>query len=330
MASQSHEIPEENGLSNELLTQIRAGRNRRVLTQVPSSEREKTKAFLYGSENSPFDVFLRRSNQKPELAHLEASLLLKSNGSDHKVIVDIGASKGTLLLMLAAELIRKRYVQPVHYLLIEPDESSVRVLENRMSGLREYTWDRKRQRSMITADIYQQTWEEFNPQQVENHRIDAVLCSHTIYHFPLADYPRLFRKMIDMVRGQDNNHGPGKVIIAARRKDPIYQFIQDHFEDATGDEFNEKTIEDAIAVLEPMVAGDPRLSMNVYDSHAAVTFPFKSAPGEATSLVGFFLQKPWEQMGTDVQARILADLCPSGLEDVKREQIDGVVEIEKY
>jgi hypothetical protein len=290
----------------------------------PDKIRDEVKIFQFGTPEgrSPFDIFLQYSNQKRKLAALEAKLLLESNGSQRKTLVDIGTSKGTLWMMLAGELQKQGYVNPIHAHLIEPDAASVRALRERVEGIRDYT------HGQITSTVHHTNWEDFDPAVIGG-PVDAVLCAHTIYYFPTGKYPQLFGKMIGMVRGAEPGHNPGKVIVAARTEDPIFHFIRNFFQDATGEPFNEKTINDASSVLLPSVAGSPGLTYDFHKSHAEVIFPWESDPEAAQKLVGFFLQRPWEEIPNPVIDRIQRSFFDGEPQDISIPQIDGVIEIGK-
>lgn len=277
---------------------------------------EVRRRILYRAEKgeSLFDIFLRYSNQKRILAKWLSRRFSEMAGRRTLEVLDIGTSKGTLMMMLAGRLIALRIPNPINFHFIEPDETSVVSLKERAEALEDITRNHHRTR------ILQTTWEDFRPDQDEVSRFDVVICSHTIYHFPRHEFPSIFKKMTAVLKPR------GQLFVIAREKDDIYQFIQRHYTAATGKPFNEITIHDAIPVLEGITKDDPSLVMQYDTVRASATFPFASNVKHAQALAGFFLQRPWHRIPTVVQTGIMGEFDAT---DVRLPQIDGVITITK-
>ncbi len=261
-------------------------------------------------QEAPFEVVLRHSTQKPILAVELADRLSRLDGGNKLAILDIGSSKGTLIAMLAGRLTRGGFDKRIQFSLLEPDESSVQNLRLYAEAIQDGSGGR------VSSDVIQSGWEEFRPE-----KYDAIICSHVIYHFDPRRFQELFLKMVSALKPE------GHLFVSARERggNDVYRLIQDYKTRATGESFNEITIEDAVPALESIVRADPLLTIEQNPLYATVVLPFASQPEDAQTIVAFFLQRPsWGDLPPQVREGILHDY---GGSDSVLTQADRLVDI---
>lgn len=263
-----------------------------------------------GGREAPFEVVLRYSTQKEQLAEKLAGRISSLEGGDKLEILDIGSSKGTLIAKLAGQLRAKRFTKQIQFSLLEPDESSVQTLRSYAEAIRDTSGGK------LVSTIIQRGWEEFKPGTY-----DAIICSHVIYHFNPRRFRELFLKMVNALKPG------GRLFVSAREHEgnEVYHLIEKYKTLATGESFNEITIKDAMPALESIVNDDPSLSIKQQELRGEATLPFKQNPEEAKTIVAFFLQRgSWKELPLSVRRGVLGDY---GGKDSVLTQLDRLVEI---
>ncbi|GEM_PF-6820604 len=261
---------------------------------------------------APFGVVLRHSTQKAILAEELAGRLRRIDGGKPLNILDIGSSKGTLIAMLAGRLTRGGFDKRIQFSLLEPDGSSVQTLQSYAEAIQDSS------RGKFVSRVIPNGWEEFSPDEY-----DAIICSHVIYHFDPRMYRELFMKMVNALKPH------GHLFVSARENEgnDVYNFIRRYKALATGEQFNEITIADAVPTLEEIIIADPSLTMVQNPLYATVVLPFASQPADARTIVAFFLQRPsWDDLPSRVREGVLRDY---GGRDIVMDQVDRLVDISR-
>ncbi len=238
-----------------------------------------------GMERSSFDAFMDHSNQKPLDAIYVASMIVESNGLNPPEpvnIIDVGTGGGEFHGEVVSNLRPIMLRAPVRFVLVEPFAAQITRLRGVTIGI-------ERNVANYQATIAPTSWQEFDINRSPVKQFDRGICSHTLYHFPRAEFPSLFGKMIDVLKP-----GGRFYMIARTTMDEAYQhIIKRYYERATGQPFNDPTIEDAETVLMKMVT-ERGLGWRDRTVEPTLRLPFASNPEDAHKIIEFYLRVPWE------------------------------------
>lgn len=271
--------------------------------------------LAHGRKDTPFDTFLKYTNQKEEAGRVLADMMASSNGTDLRML-DIGAGEGELHVQILNNIHKSWPYMKLDVTFVEPKDNQRENLKGMIKTAQTFLKGGYQGRVMNEG-----TWEEAGP-QLKGQVFDRILCAHTIYHFPSDTFEQHFNSMADLL--SEN----GRMYVVARQKDEVYKFIKKFFQGSTGRQFNEITIDDARSALEK-IALERGFIMQERTSHAQVVLPFDTAPEDARQIVGFYLRKPWEEIPKKVRTKIWNYLIGEKTAPFNRSlnQLDGIIEL---
>lgn len=244
--------------------------------------------FKTNGGEAPFETFRRYSAQPRQTAEMLASYINREllGGEQSLDILDIGAGDGMFVKLLTDRLRGYGKSTPIHFWWLEPNTEYADYLALRGAMLT----------APLSATVVNTSWEEYEAER----QYDAILLSHVLYYFADENFIAPFEKMISHLKPG------GRLFVVARTKDEDYHFLRLFFKRATGQPFNEKTIEDAEKALRQIREKQegPHWKVERRYSRSHIVFPFATNETDAGNLVTFYLRFPWHEIDEEVREEI--------------------------
>jgi cyclopropane fatty-acyl-phospholipid synthase-like methyltransferase len=223
------------------------------------------------TNESPFEVFLRYTNEKDASAQQLAAIF--SDTGRGARILDIGAGNGEhldLILRQTAGLI------DAHFTLLDRSPHMARCLEEKFAS--------KLPENRLS--IRCAAFEDFST----NERYDVVLAAHLFYQIPRENWQRQLERMTDLLQSN------GKLAVVARKQDDSYYFKVAFKPRLFGDDFLPITIDDILQRLPPNANYAAQ-----YSAKSELNIPISTRPKDAQAIMSFYLGKPWHEIPSDIQ-----------------------------
>lgn len=247
---------------------------------------------------TPFETFLRYSDEKEKSSKLLAEVLVQNN-LDGVSILDIGTGNGAYLAQALARIPNSSIY---NLTLLEPSHVLAAQLLRRFKTIL----------SKEKLTVLDKPFEEFVPTIT----FDVILASHVFYHFPREKWPEYLDKMLAMLSPD------GRLIIVLRGKADPYKFMQTFKSRLTHKAYSAATTEDLLAVL----YGMHDLRVTGYRSEAQLKFPLYENLEDTKTIIEFYLNNRWDKIPTEIQEESLKFI--EGLDCVFK-QIDAITVVSK-
>lgn len=263
-----------------------------------------SKDFYYTKKEkeTPFETFLRCSNQK-ENSSVVVARILKNNSSRKNVkFLDIGTGNGEYLRMILDKINPKARID---FTLIEPSNDLIGQLRKTINFFPRNS----------TTKIIKKTWEEFEGFE----RFDIILASH-LYHIPKEEYKIQLLKMINYLKTK------GLLIFILRQEDDVYYFKMKFKPLFLGEKYQPLILNEALEIFKKLSEKEALLKIKIFDSKAKLRIPIKNNFNDTITIIEFFLNKKWGKISGQIQKEIISFI------NKKRgifEQIDGIALIRK-
>lgn len=254
------------------------------------------------STETPFETFLRYTNEKELSANVLAQILKKILSPQPQLsILDIGTGNGEYLERALSEA---NLNISANITLLEPSRDLVTELQRRIPHFP----------SQYTCQIIQGTWEQFQ----SHSKFDCILASH-LYHIKREDYFDSFSKMIDYLKPK------GRLMYVLRQIDDAYHFKMSFKPRLFGEQFQAKTLEESLQTF-THISERQALEISLHQSVSQLSIPLETNFEDAVAIIEFYLNKPWSEISPALQSEII------GYIKAKKcifEQIDGIAVIAK-
>lgn len=249
-------------------------------------------------DETPFETFLRYTNEKEKSA-IKLAAVLKESLQDNSKILDIGTGNGEYLDLALA---KTDMPNDTALTLIEPSDDLVKQLEKRFA--KSFP---KEQLKIVNSDL--QTF-------MTDERFDLILMSHLFYHVPRAVWSEQLAKALSLLKPA------GKLIIVLREKDDAYDFKMAFKPLLFDKSFKALTLDDVITAL-PV---DVKVEIVRHSVASELNIPFRKNLDDTISIIEFYLNKPWNDMPRPIQQGALDFIKDrNGI----FEQLDGIAIIKK-
>lgn len=252
-------------------------------------------SFEYRQKESetPFETFLKYTNEKEESSKKLASILEKYV-KDGTSLLDIGAGNGEYLQLTLQKLVD---VSAMQLTLVEPSADLAKNLPT--------LFTRNTTISVTTFDDF-----------ITKETFDIILASHLFYHISRAARPQVLSKIISMVKSG------GVLIVVLREKDDIYEFKTEFMPQLFTKDFKALVLDDILNVL----PNEAVLSIWRDVAHSESRIPYQENVDDTISIIEFFLNKQWSEMPKQIQQ---ASLKFVKAKKGRFKQIDGIAVIQK-
>jgi SAM-dependent methyltransferase len=249
-------------------------------------------------DETPFETFLRYTDQKEKSATKLATILQKELQEDSSIL-DVGTGNGEYL-NLALTRIRAPKGLTLH--LIEPSGD----LAERLGGRFGQTFPKER------LKIVKSELQSF----VTDEQFDVILMSHLFYHLPRAIWGEQLTKVLSLLKPT------GALIVVGREKDDAYDFKMAFKPQLAGKSSNPITIDDVLDALPKNL----QLQITRHVATAELKIPFQENQDDTISIIEFYLHKPWSDIPEAIRQVALAFI-----KDKKGtfKQLDGIAVIKK-
>lgn len=247
---------------------------------------------------TPFETFLRYTNEKEQSATELAKIFQERLGKDAHIL-DIGTGNGEYLSLA---LPKTNLPDGVKLTLVEPSSDLNRQLEDRF-GAQFGSSNLK----IISSDI-----QSFD----SNEQFDIILMSHLFYHVPRTAWGDQLAKAISLLKQN------GALIIVLREQDDVYDFKMAFKPLLFDGSFKALTIGDVLDALPDKL----KLSITKRAAISELSIPAEKSFDDTVSIVEFFLNKEWEEIPSSVQQSALNFI--KAKKNVFK-QIDGIAIVER-
>lgn len=249
---------------------------------------------------TPFETFLRYSDEKKKSADKLATILRNKLGTSSKVL-DIGAGNGEYLKLSLSKTDPKT-VSEIALTLVEPSDDLATQLPYRFADLLP-----AHRLKVINSDL----------QTIKiDDTFDVILMSHLFYHIPRASWTQELSKALSMLKKE------GVLILVLREKDDAYNFKMKFKPRLFDASFKALVIDDVLEALPE----NKNLHIERLSSPSELHFPTKSNMDDTISIIEFYLNKEW----ADIPSRIRQ----ASLDFIKErsnvfKQVDGIALVSK-
>jgi len=261
-----------------------------------------TIGFEYKKKNNetPFETFLRYTNEKEKSA-AKLATILKSKLNKDVSILDFGTGNGEYL-DLALSQIGVRISDAMKLTLVEPSSDLVSQLECRFA----------KRMPLPSLTVVSSDMQNFKSDDT----FDVILMSHLFYHLPRESWTMQLSKALSMLSVD------GALIIVLREKDDAYDFKMAFKPLLFDASFKALTIDDVLEVLPK----EWTLRVEKQLASSQLHIPFKTSPEDTVSIIEFYLNKEWSDISPRIQE--------SSLEYIRAKngvfnQLDGIAVVEK-
>ncbi len=240
--------------------------------------------FEYQSKrgSTPFEVFLRYSDEKERSSAVLGRLLKKFLRRTGVSLLDVGAGNGEFLRLA---LSRVSITRPAELTLLEPSPSLVRRLREAARGLP----------PKLAVTVKRSALEEYNPRR----KFDVILASHL--PFPKYKLPSVYSRLLSWLSPG------GSLIVVLRQRDDIHLFRTTFKSQLIGARTQSLTMDDALYVLKrlPVAAS---LHTSSFQARATLSIPFRTNPSHTKTIVEFLLNRRWRDFPENVRQNVLQHL----------------------
>jgi SAM-dependent methyltransferase len=239
---------------------------------------EQSNGFEYKNkkDRSPFETFLRHTNQKEKSSNL-LSKILQTPASESSIL-DLGAGNGEYLALLLSQM---ENTKNIHLTLVEPSTDLVKQLRDRFDTILP-----RANVAIIPSDL-----DSFS----SNKKFDTIIAAHLFYHIPRSSWSRQLEKMLSLLKPL------GRLIIVLRGKDDAYTFKMEFKSRLSNKPFSAMTIDDVLSAL-PNVN---RLKVTRHISESELKIPIDDNTEDTESIIEFYLSKQWPDIPTAIKQQAL-------------------------
>lgn len=266
------------------------------------SNYKATLEYKKKNDETPFETFLKYTDEKDKSSTVLAELLRKNTPNKKINFLDIGTGTGEYLEMT---LRKSKLSNEIDFVLLEPSGDLVKELKNKVSNLQ----------NKSRLKIIKKTWESYQSDQ----KFDLILASH-LYHIKRENYHEQLVKMVNYLSND------GVLLFVLRNVDDLYDFKMRFKPKLFGKEYKAQTLDQVVKVFRNISKNDNRLTINRYESVSHLWLPFKKNMPDTIALIEFCLNKYWDDIPEILQAEILAYVKKK--RGVFR-QVDGIAVVRK-
>lgn len=249
---------------------------------------------------TPFETFLRYTNEKEKSADKLAAILHKKLGKSSSIL-DVGTGNGEYL-KLALSKIDPRAISEITVTLIEPSSDLAAQLPDKFAGLLS-----EHQLKVVNSDL--RTFKSSG-------NFDVILMSHLFYHIPRASWTQELSRALSMLKKD------GILILVLREKDDAYDFKMKFKPQLFDASFKALVIDDVLEALPDNKSHRVERQTSPSELH----FPTGTNMNDAVSIIEFYLNKEWLDIPADIQ-RASLDFILKRKNVFK--QIDGIAVVSK-
>lgn len=216
---------------------------------------------------TPFETFLRYTNEKENSSGLLASILDAHEGTD---VLDIGTGDGRYLELALSKV---KGSTDYHLTLLEPSIDLIKQLRARF---------KKQSVELINSAISDYPADK---------KFDFVLASHLFYHIPRNTWATQLDKMLSLLNTN------GKLIIVLRGEDDAYAFKMAFKPLLFAKDFKALTIADVLQELQKK----QNLQTSQLVSESELNIPVDTNAEDTVSIIEFYLNKSWSDIPKEIQ-----------------------------
>lgn len=231
--------------------------------------------FEYNNKasGSPFETFLRYTDEKEKSSEALASILSTVNASS---LLDVGAGDGQYLELTLSK------VNPslgIELTLVEPSRDLIKQLSKRFKH--------------HYAMILNSSLDDFSTAE----KFDVVLASHLFYHIPKNERQKQLHRLLSFLNPD------GLLILVLREQDDAYEFKMSFKPLLFDKNFKALVLDDILTYL-----SEEELSVARYKVESRLEFPYEKSLDDTISIIEFYLNMPWDKIPDHIQKEILSYL----------------------
>lgn len=226
-------------------------------------------------KETPFETFLRYSDEKEQSASKLAEVLVESMRPGMHML-DIGTGNGEYLELFLSKV---GIPDDIRLTLVEPSFDLSRQLQDRF--IRRL---HRQNLNVVSSSLDNYATDE---------RFDLILMSHLFYHIPAPER----REQIE--RAQSMLAPSGKLVVVLREKDDVYDFKMAFKPKLFSPDFRALTLDDILALI------PDRESVRAM-SDSILRVPLDEQPSDAAAILSFFLDKEWDAVPAEIQEAAMA------------------------
>ena len=268
------------------------------------SAKKTTLEYKRKDKETPFETFLKYTDEKQKSSTVLASILNKHIKGERAKLLDIGTGNGEYLRIT---LDKAKLSSEIDFVLLEPSKDLITELSKEVKKFS------SRNRNSIS--IVKNTWEDYRTDE----KFDVILASH-LYHIPREEYYLQLKKMIDYLEKG------GVLIFVLRNIDDPYRFKMKFKPLLFGKKFQAKILDEAIEVFKEISDKYVHLEIDKFESVSELRLPYKNNMKDTISIIEFYLNKYWGDIPSAIQKDVL-----KFIENRKGvfKQIDGLAVVRK-
>jgi cyclopropane fatty-acyl-phospholipid synthase-like methyltransferase len=257
------------------------------------SDNDQKSGFEYKNKGTetPFETFLRYTNEKEKSSELLASILSLVPKTS---ILDIGSGNGQYLEQTLSNI---KDSADSSLTLLEPSSDLIKQLQARFGG------------SLVT--IIHSSIDSFSTDE----KFDVVLASHLFYHIPRPEWPAQLLKMLSFLKPE------GKLIVVLREKDDAYAFKMAFKPLLFNEDFQALTLQDVLAGLP-----ESGLTISRHTAESELIIPVNKSAKDTISIIEFYLNKQWQEIPVAIRQDALTFIQNRNKVFAQR---DGIAVIQK-
>lgn len=224
-------------------------------------------------DETPFETFLRYTDEKEKSATLLANILQDNLVEDPKIL-DIGTGNGEYLSLALSKL---KDLGKIQLTLVEPSDDLVKQLRARFKEL------------VPASDlkVIQSNLEDLASDEL----FDVILMSHLFYHVPRPLWAEQLAKALSFLK-------PGGILLVVlREKDAAYDFKMAFKPILFDKSFKALTIDDVLDALPK----NENIKVAKHSVASELKIPLEQNMDDTLAIIEFYLNKQWGEIPKSVQ-----------------------------
>lgn len=243
------------------------------------AKREPIEYTLGKRTETPFQTFLRYTDEKPQSARVLGQVLEGELLQEGMSFLDIGSGTGDYLQLALGHF---NCPSSTRFTLLEPSSDLLTALTDQVGQFPD----------PAKVEIVQATLEGYETAKP----FDIALAAH-LYHIPSEEMPNQFLKMLQLVK-------PGGTLLYVLREiDDAYKFKMEFKSKLFGESFQAQTLQGNLQIFQQLAQQIP-IDITTYRAQATLEFPLDNMD-ETQAIIEFFLNKRWQEIPEVIQEEAL-------------------------